>query len=166
MNFLSIVRDTGLYAARVEKESTTEYLVLESPDIVTAQIAYHPSGHVKIVFVQEVSGVNKVYMTESRSWCESWTTKEFIVNGDDIAFAIDERLKAEYVAIWRAGTWELWRSGVEEDEMTFVSNIVSAPQTRAGLEISPSTSNDLIFWYGSGTSISRKFSQSYGVNWS
>lgn len=129
-----------------------------------AQIAWNPFGYFSIVY----SDNGTIKRIRSVDWGQNWGDSVTIVSGGiNPAYAIDEKWKIEYIAIYMTDRWKLYRSDDLGATYNYIADMVTTVTntSAAGLEVHPGASNELSFIYDDVGTIKKLYSSDQGLNW-
>lgn len=168
---ISFDKHVDLLRFNYDGDEATEIIV--PPDlgftaIAGAQAGWHSEGHDVCVFID--SGTIWRTTNYGKGDTGIWSEPVTVTPGDALAFAIDPKGNAEYVAAYKTiggdTGWFLYRMLDGEAGFSLIGLIVvSGTVLFAGLEVDSSSANRLIFVYNDAGTIYRLYSMDFGDHW-
>jgi len=127
-------------------------------DAESAQTAVTPDGQLVVVY-GDGSGVKRA---SSFDFGETWSSFEMVASGTEPAVAICEKTGIEIIVAWDDPSFVCYRSTDGGETFTAVGTVVTADESRGGLEFSPDGARTLVFVVGE---VRRFESRDFGESW-
>lgn len=133
-----------------------------------AQIAFHPSGWLGILFSDD----GTIYQIKNYGYGNEgiWSTPVTVAPGTYLAYAIDLSTGIEYAAVYVSAStlWKCYRKKPEDTSFGFVANIITlaadTPQ-QAALEHDMDKGHTLCFMCNDNGTVKRLTSNDHGTTW-